>query len=81
MKRTAALLLTLVMLLSLLTACGGSGKGEETAAPPEESVQTPADTPDADAAAMPEETAEPESPQYDDPYDAVKNYWKPEQLT
>ena len=85
MKRYAALFLAAAMLLGLLTACGGS-PAEGTGAPAAESVQSPADAPDADAdaAAEPEPAPEPESeaePVYVDPYEAVKNYWKPEQLT
>ena len=58
MKRYAALFLAAVMLLGLLTACGGS-PAEGTGAPAAESVQSPADAPDADAAAEPEPAPEP----------------------
>ena len=72
MKKSLSLLLVIVLVLSLLPACGGKS-GED-----DDPVEYPVDTPDPDAAALP---AEPEPEPYVDPYEAVKTYWKPEQLT
>ena len=84
MKRSAALLLVFTMLLGLLNACG-SAEQSSTPDQADESVQYPVDTPDADAAADTDTEKEPEEAEpvaaAGDPYDAVKSYWKPEQLT
>lgn len=78
MKRITALLLAAVMLLSLLTACGGKDKkdadAEKSAAEASNAAETDAQSADAQPDAEPE-------PVYADPYDAVKNYWSADQLT
>ena len=54
MKKTFALLLTAVMMLALLTACGGGDKPADTTPPAD--TRAPADT------SAPADTAEPEAP-------------------
>ena len=79
MKRIAALLLAVTLLLGLLTACGSKDKTAETdPAAPAEVTETPGETA-APAEAEPEPEPEPEPAA--DPYDAVRNYWSQDQLT
>ena len=84
MKRSAALLLAIVLTLGLFVGCAARQTGAADTADTTDGAaeaQYPADTPDPDAAAAPEEEPEPEPEPHVDPYEAVKNYWKPEQLT
>ena len=67
MKRFLALLLSALMVLSLLTACG-SKSDETTPDDPNTDTEAPADGGD---------TSDPNT----DPYDAVRNYWSEDQLT
>ena len=67
MKRFLALLLSALMVLSLLTACG-SKSDETTPDDPNTDAEVPADGGDA---------SDPNA----DPYDAVRNYWSEDQLT
>jgi len=76
MRRKTALLLLCAMLLGLFAACGA--KEAPTDSTPPQQTETEAGTAEAETPAEPEQPAE---PVYADPYDAVKNYWKPEQLT
>ncbi len=85
MKRFLALALALLTITSLLAACG-----QKTSAQPSPDAQTDApkdaQTPDAQPSpdaqsAEPVSEPQPEPAPAADPYDAVKNYWKPEQLT
>ena len=71
MKRSIALLLLLTLLLGLLAGCGGGREQPAEPAPPVE-TETPPE---------PETEPEPGEPVSADPYDAVRNYWQPEQLT
>ena len=59
MKKTLALLLAAVMLLSVLAACSSKA---ETAAEPEQTTEEPAQTPDAPAEETTEETTAAEEP-------------------
>ncbi|MBQ9458847.1 MAG: hydrolase [Oscillospiraceae bacterium] len=90
MKRWIALLLTVVTALSLLAGCGEKKTAGETPAQgadgAQQTQQTAAPGAEAGTDAAPVDTpvdtqAEPAAPAYADPYDAVKNYWKSEQLT
>ena len=59
MKRFLALLLSALMVLSLLTACGGKQDKTDDDAAIDGETQTDDDAPDGNA----------------DPYDAVRTYW------
>ena len=59
MKKTLALLLAAVMLLSVLAACSSKA---ETPAEPEQTTEEPAQTPDAPAEETTEETTAAEEP-------------------
>lgn len=81
MKRFLAPLLALAMMLALLPSCAQQAVVPEQ---PQEPVQSEAAEPAADAVEAQEPVEpepEPEPEPVGDPYDAVKNYWKPEQLT
>ena len=81
MKRFLAPLLALAMMLALLPSCAQQAVVPEQ---PQEPVQSEAAEPAADAAEAQEPfepEPEPEPEPVGDPYDAVRNYWKPEQLT
>ena len=67
MKRFFALLLSALMVLSLLTACG------DKVTPSDDSDQTVTDENGGDTDNNTDDTT--------DPYDAVRNYWSEDQLT
>ena len=69
MKRTLALVLALVMVLSLLTACGKKNRDDDRKTAEEENSENT------------EQQSAEEIPATADPYDAVKNYWSDDQLT
>ena len=73
MKRLIALALVLLTLAGALAGCGQTPAQEGNGQP---------DTQDAPPDAVPDEPEpEPEPEPRVDPYDAVRGYWKPEQLT
>ncbi|MBQ1804544.1 MAG: hydrolase, partial [Oscillospiraceae bacterium] len=69
MKRTLALVLALVMVLSLLTACGKKNRDDDRKTAEEENSENT------------EQQSAEEIPATADPYDAVKTYWSDDQLT
>ena len=81
MKRYFASLLALMMLLALLPSCASTAPAKEPPVENAEAVIYPEDTPDADAAVPREGLEETEPAESADPYDAVKTYWKDDQLT
>ncbi len=86
MRRWIALTLSVLMLASLLAGCAkkepaqaGTEQNAAQSGEPSGNAQTP-ETPTTPDAPGTEPQPEPQ-PTDADPYDAVRNYWKPEQLT
>ena len=76
MKRCISLLLAMLMVLSLLSACGRKEKTEKN--DPGTATEQPGSAEDPQGGES-EPSGAQDTPA--DPYDAVRNYWKPEQLT
>ncbi len=87
MRRLTALVLSVLMLASLLTACGEKENAQTAEKPSASQSGAPKDAqssgaqPEPDAQTPDAQGAELEPEPAGDPYDAVRNYWKPEQLT
>ena len=77
MKRTLSVLLSCALLLGVMAACAAKQTEQTEPQPAGQTEQTAENEQTAETA----ETAEPEPEPALDPYDAVRSYWKPEQLT